>query len=270
MANRPTARRRRIRAPWRAIAALLLGSGLLAGCAAERQVMNPGAGLSADTLRAGAVALVGMTVVDEVEQVRPPLVAALESTLVNSRPDLPLRRAAEIRASLGLPDYRRILLAYQSAGTLSLEELAELGSRFGSSARFALFGRVEKNSVNVSGGRPHADPSMSGMTGMSGPIVTPPDVRRDARVRFTLFDLAERGLAWEGVYASSSKQEPPDTTVNPPRRARFEAEGQSARTPEPMPDVPEAPSLAEALGEAFRALAADLPGAPPAPPAPTK
>jgi len=242
-------------------AMLSLAAVMLSGCAAERQIVMPAA-LSADTLRAEGLAVVGVTVVDEVEQVRPPLVAALESTLATSRVDLPFRRAASVRDSLGLAAYRRILLAYQSSGTLPPVDLAELSARLGPGVRFALVARVDKNSLHVYESLRHQQESAYGM---SGPMTTPPKVTRDARVRVTLYDLADRRPAWEAVYASSSENAAPDSLVNPPRRVRFEAPGGSAVSRGAIPDAPEAPTLATALMEAFRAIAADLPGgAPPA------
>jgi hypothetical protein len=239
---------------------LCAGAATLGGCAAERQIVMPAA-LSADSLRAGGLAVVGVTVVDEVEQVRPPLVAALESTLATSRADLPFRRAGSVRDSLGLLAYRRILLAYQSSGTLGPADMAELGARLGPGARFALVARVEKNAVSAFGSISRQQTEST--YGMSGPMTTPPRVFRDARIRVTLYDLVDRSLAWEAVYASSSKNETPDSLVNPPRRVKFEAPDASADSRGVIPDSPDAPTLAEALMEAFRALAADLPGAPP-------
>jgi hypothetical protein len=248
---------------WPAVAALLSVGAILAGCAAERQILTSAAGLSADTLRAGGLAVLGVTVVDEVEQVRPPLVAALESTLVTSRPDLPFRRAGSVRDTLGLAAYRRILFAYQSSGALAPADLGELSARLGTGARFLLVARVEKSSVNVSGAPAKSDAQSP--YGISGSMRPPPSVTRDARVRIALYDLADRNTAWEAVYSSSSEHAAPDSLVNPRRRVRVEAPGGSADSRELIPESPETPSLAEALMEAFRALAADLPGAPPRP-----
>jgi hypothetical protein len=245
------------------LSAAALGAGLgaaFAGCAAERQVAPPASGLTADTLRAGGLAVVGVTVIDEVEQVRPPLVAALEATLGRSRPDLSLRLAATVRDSLGLAEYRRILLAYQSTGALAPSDLSELGARLGPATRFALLARVEKNDVHVSGA---PQPQQPTGVGMSGPMALPPRVTRDARIRFTIYDLSDPYVAWEALYASSSENVLPDSLRNRPRRVAFDAPGAPGAAGDfggMRPDSPETPPLAAALMEAFRSFAADLPG----------
>jgi len=242
---------------------------LLAGCAAERQVVKPGIGLSADTLRADGMALVGVTVLNEVEQLRPPLVSTFEKVLAAVRPDLPIRPASASRDALGLPAYRKILFAYQETGRLEPEVQAELRKALGSETRYAILARVEKNSVRVSGapppqGSPQGSPTMGGV-----PSMPPPSrMSRDARVRFTIYDLAESREVFEATYASSSDNWAPDRPEESPKKGppgvNSNAPGASADTRESAPEEgPVSPSLADALIEGYRAFALDLPAAKP-------
>jgi len=241
---------------------------LLGGCAAERAVLTTDAGLTAEALRAEGLAIVGVTVVEEVEQVRPPLIAALEGVLRERRPDLPFRSADAVRDSLGLPAYRRILSVYQAAGKLSESGRLELAGRLRASARFALLARVDKNVVRLPSVRRQYDRRYGEPYDATSAKFGSRAASRDTRVRVTLYDLASGREAWAAVYASSSDNVLPDSIPRLPDRLtvpRPEQEGEL-----PLEPVPEVPSLAQALIEGFRAFAADLPSPPgkPAAPAP--
>lgn len=246
-----------------AVAALLcLAGALLSGCAAERAVLVAGPGITAEALRAEGLAIVGVTVIEEVEQVRPPLVAALEAVMREARPDLPFRSAGEIRDSLGLPSYRRILSSYQSAGRLTESECRELAGRLRGRARFALLARVDKNAIRLPRARRAYDQRYGQSSGAASDFGSR-SASRDTRLRVTLYDLVNAREAWAAIYASSSDNVLPDSVPRLPERLIVPRPGASGALP--LEPVPEAPSLARALIEGFRAFAADLPreGSPP-------
>jgi hypothetical protein len=207
------------------------------------------------------MALVGITVLDEVEQLRPPLVSTFEKVLAAMRPDLPIRRAVETREALGLPAYRKLLFAYQETGKLEPEQIAEIGKGIGSRTRYAILARVEKNSVRASG----VAPSPSSTT--SGPptsMPSPPTLSRDARIRFTIYDLGQAREVFQATYISSSDNRTADPAYAPFEKGppKIDPNTSTGRvvTRESIPDQsPESPSLAEALIEGYRAFALDLP-----------
>jgi hypothetical protein len=191
--------------------------------------------------------------VDEVEQVRPPLVAALERAMAETRPDLPVRSARAVADSLGTPASRRILAAFQRQGTLDAATLAALAKDVSPFARFALFARVERSKLHLP---PPPRPSDYDV----GPPRYTGAIRRDARVRLTLYDLTRARVAWEAVYTSSSENALPDSLVRAPRpSAPITLDGGSPRSAVDLSMTPETPSLAEAATEAFRRFAGDLP-----------
>src|SRR5512143_3309724 len=102
---------------------LLLGAlaGLVAGwagCASESKLLRSDPSFTAGALTHGGIAVVSIVKKEEVEQVRPPLIAALEAELARGRPDLRLIPADRVAAALGLPAYRHLLSAYQASGSL--------------------------------------------------------------------------------------------------------------------------------------------------------
>lgn len=269
MTRKPYRNRSRGSALLCAAAVLALGALFLAGCAAEKQVIEPAAGLSADTLRTDGVALVGVTVLDEVEQVRPPLVSTFEKVLAAIRPDMPIRPASSTRDALGLPAYRKLLFAYQETGRLEPEQQEALAKALGPRVRYAILARVEKNTVRFSGG----GIPQQGTPTMGGAPTTPPPSRasRDARIRFTIYDLVETRGVFAATYASSSDNMasmPMDRPEDRPEKKRpsvdLNAPGapvDSRETP-PGDAGPESPPLSDALIEAYRAFAYDLPATP--------
>lgn len=226
---------------------------MLAGCAAERSVLTADQELTAAALREGGMALVGVTMVDEVEQIRPPLVAALERAMVETRPDLTLRPAAAVTESLGTAESRRVLAGYQREAAIDAPTLEALSGTLSEVARFALFARVDKSTI-------HLPPAPRASDYDYGPPRYTGSIRRDARVRLTLYDLARRKVAWEAVYTSSSENSLPDSliiTKRGPARVTYD-EGEPGGRPD-ISVTPETPSLAEAAVEAFRRFAGDLP-----------
>lgn len=238
-----------------AVAGLLVAAAGLPGCAAEHEVRTAPTELTAPGLRSDGLAVASVTVVDEVEQKRPPLVAALERALAADRPDLPFRHAESVKDALGLAAYRRILSAYQSSGRLTAAEQSDLRAALGTGTRYVVLARVEKDAIRESGRRPRTSPyEQPPPAAMS--FIT---ISRDARVRVTLFDLLRSRVAFEASYASSSDNAPADSLPKPPRRpSAAVGDARVVDPPEGAPDL-SAPDLADALVEAFHAFAADLP-----------
>ena len=232
------------------LVAALLGVG---GCAGGRPVLTTDTGLTYEALRDGGLALVSVTVKEEVEQVRPPLNAALERALREMRPEVRFRTAASVRDSLGLAEYRRILSAYQLEGKLSEADAAVLAAKLGRSSRFALLARVDKDDTRV----PPMRRQSTGVVGAASPTFGRLAASRDTRFRISLYDLSTGREAWGNVYASSSDNVLPDSVPRLPAKLPVPRPGTEAEIPlEPLPEVP---SLAEALVEGFRAFATDLP-----------
>lgn len=204
-------------------------------------------------LQQDGLAVIGVTMVDEVEQVRPPLVAALQDALKNTRPDLRISPAAAIAETLGLAESRRVLATYQRDAALDAPTLESLAGALSATARYALLARVDKSTVHLPPA-PRPSDYAYGQPRFSGSI------RRDARVRLTLYDLERRRVAWEAVYTSSSENSLPDSLALTRRgqpRATYEAGRPGGSTD--LAVTPETPSLAEAAMEAFRRFAGDLP-----------
>ena len=230
------------------------------GCGPETAKVRPTVGIPIQEFRDGGFAVGGVTVIEEVEQVRPPLIAGLEEVLRVDRPDLAFRDAATVREALGLARYRALLAAYQSNATLTPSELAEFKTALGAGTRYLLLARVEKIRVSESGRPGQFEPAMANNFYA---------IRRDAKIRFTLFDLTSARTAFEQSYKSSSENSVPDSSrvgapppprpdsssglqAPPPARQRPRLAGDGA------PDV-RTPDLAFALVEAYRDFAADLP-----------
>ncbi|HET7903558.1 MAG TPA: hypothetical protein VFM17_03255 [Candidatus Eisenbacteria bacterium] len=197
--------------------------------------------------------MVGVTMVDEVEQIRPPLVARLEQALAHGRPDLVVVTAGSVRDRLGLAAHRRILSAYQLTGRLSDADGADLDSALEGTARYAILARVEKNTAytRTQGG------VRLGNTGNSYGYIKLAVATRSAEVRVTLYDLRERREVYAVVHASSIDNVPPDSIWRLPRRPVI-PDLNEPRDPK-FVDPVEIPGLAETLIEGFVAFVAELP-----------
>ncbi|MEK7348882.1 MAG: hypothetical protein AABZ94_08415 [Candidatus Eisenbacteria bacterium] len=227
---------------------------LIPGCAAERQVVTAESGLTADMLRADGIALVGVTVVDEVEQIRPPLVEAMERSLLYWRPDIAVTSAGRVRDQLGAPTYRRMLAGFQQSGMLTESDRAELSAALQNVARYLILARVERDAIKVRGRGTFRSSSTSGTHGSIGVGVS----SRNTKVRVLLYDTEVGRTIQSAVYTSSSDFVPPEGTPPLPRPSMIPRPGQQSEPHyEPASHLP---TLVDALLEAFRAFAQDLPG----------
>jgi hypothetical protein len=237
----------------------------LAGCASEAKLLRVEPSFTAAALSAGGLAVVGVVKKEEVEQVRPPLIAALTEELGRARPDLRLVDADRVTGLLGLPAYRRVLQSYQARGWLDSAEVRSLAGALGGEARFAVLGRVTSDGIRTSE-RDLAPEDSSRYRFFNTLLVT----GRDARVDVQVYDLASGSMVYRGQFAGSAED-------SRPARYRLDAGAAGSGTaigvglretaPTGAADsaadswgrYPPAPALASALTEAFRAFASGLP-----------
>ncbi len=209
--------------------------------------------LTPELLESGGLAVVGVTMVDEVEQIRPPLVAELERALERGRPDLVVVSAGSVRDRLGLADYRGILSAYQLTGKLRHSDGAKLDSVLEGTARFAVLARVEKDVLHT---RMQGNVNLTNRNTSYGRVEVGVTTRQ-AKVRVTMYDLHARREVLAIVYASSSENAPPDSVWQLPRRPVIPTPGSAADRERYEPA--ETPDLAETLIEGFARFVEELP-----------
>jgi hypothetical protein len=152
--------------------------------------------LSADALRSGKVAIVGVVQVDEVPEVRPPLIAALERVLRSTRPDLTIVPAARVSPALDDSTERFLLLGYQMHGAADPAWLERARPEIRPMARYALLARIEAVKVRHVD---RADPTGESQAG--GIQVT----GRDVRVGVSVYDLESLELVFAGEYWGSKE-----------------------------------------------------------------
>ena len=263
-----------------AASAALVGL-FLAGCAVESQLIDQAPDFTADRFHQGGLAVLGVVQVDEVAQVRPPLVDALERVLTATRRDIPLVPAARARASVPDSVERLFLLGYQMRGEPDRAPFAAVAKAAGASARYGILARVEEAPIRYG--------SRQVTTGLPGDERRDTQVRvtgRDAHVSVRIYDLTSLALVWSAKYVGSSDVAP---NFRPPTEDSLDAAsrrpvhvdpgvavaGTPGEIPGPRDDpaqlgFPDPPTVARAAEAAFLLLARDLPGAPAPPPTPKK
>lgn len=153
-------------------------------------------GLTAEALRSEKVAIVGVVQVDEIADVRPPLIAALERVLHATRPDLTIVPAATVAPALDDSTERFLLLGYQMHGVADPAWLARAKTEIRPMARYALLARVEAVKVRHSD-RVDVEEKTAG---------TPISVTgRDVRVKVSVYDLENLELVFAGEYWGSKE-----------------------------------------------------------------
>ena len=152
--------------------------------------------LSADALRSEKIAIVSVVQADEVPEVRPPLIAALERVLRSTRPDLTIVPAARVAAALDDSTQRFLTLGYQMHGAADPAWLGRAKPELRPMARYALLARVHAVKVRRSD-RVDVAPQTAGqelqVTG------------RDVRVGVSLYDLETLKLVFGGEYWGSKE-----------------------------------------------------------------
>ena len=252
-------------------AALLAGCAALAalaGCAAESKLLRVDSAFTADALAQGGLAVAGVVQKDEVAQVRPPLIAALEAALAEERPDIPSLPAARVDEALGPDAWRRHLNAFQARGTLDSAATGALARAIGNRARFAVVARVLRDALRNSD-RENVARDTTRFDVPRYVLVT----GRDTRVDVQVYDLVSRALVYRAEHEGWSEtarlaRAPIRPDVTAPRGGVTVGMGPRAGPAPGMPDslreewgYPAPPPLAEAAEMAFRAFARGLPRA---------
>lgn len=169
----------------------------IAGCSYMSDVKTSAPSLSADALRSEKIAIVSVVQVDEVPEVRPPLIASLERVLRATRPDLTIVPAARVATALDDSTERFLLLGYQMHGRADPAWLERARSEIRPMARYALLARVEAVKLR------HSDRvDVAPQTAGQGLQVT----GRDVRVGVSLYDLETLELVFAGEYWGSKEE----------------------------------------------------------------
>ncbi len=222
----------------------------MAGCSYMSDVKASDPGLTAETLRSGRLAIVGVVQVNEVPEVRPPLVGALERVLGATRPDLPIVPASKVAPVLDDSTERFLLLGYQIHGKADPEWLARAAHPIRAMARFALLARVEAVKVRHSDRVDATGTSSSGVVQVTG---------RDVRVGVSIYDVETLTLVFAGDYWGS-KEDAHIEGEAPPTLPDDELEVEST-TDTTVAGVYSKPSpVARAAEPAFLEFARSLPG----------
>jgi hypothetical protein len=234
-----------------------------AGCAHVADVRESVTGFTAEALRAGGLVDLGVVQVNEIPQVRPPLIAALERVLAATRSDIRLVPAARAQATFDDSTSRLLLLSYQMHGAPEAVWLARAADSLRGVARYGVLARVESDVIRHSvRDAPPDDPTLRSR---SGRILV---AGRDTRVSVNVYDLGTRALVFGGTYRASAESAMADTLgiarVFDPSAGRSSV----VLAPQPPPGSEgfgDPPPLARAAEGAFLEFARSLPGGP-APP----
>lgn len=232
--------------PWRCLAAALF---LVAGCSAQKEFSRLDPALTGADLRQGKVAVLGVVKIQEPDQIRPPLIAMLERTLREERPDLPLVGSDSVLQMLGTERDRNLLLQYEYQGKLDEDALAEIATSLRGRARYLLVARVEKDQQENS----TRGISPSDTTTAAHVLYTIGVTARRSRVEVHLYDLSRRVLMVDAAIKGSAENEHP---MLAPRSGGIMG---VRNIPPEEKGYPPVPDLARALEQPFRDFARMLP-----------
>jgi len=247
-------------------ATLVAAAILVGGCAGPEEMRTVAPEFTAESLRSGGLAVLGVVQVDEVPQVRPPLIEALEHVLNVTRHDLRVVPAATTHAAMGDSTTRFLLLGYQMHGRPDPDWFERATDSLHATARYGVLARVESDALHYSGqGLEQENPMYGSPQGQQEQVRI---TGRDAKVSVHVFDLTTRVLVFTGTYSGSTEAAVQDTmprTPTPPPQQQGGLVVQS-NPQKPQQPYPDAPPLAKALERAFLEFARELPGGPPPPP----
>ncbi|HYR51001.1 MAG TPA: hypothetical protein VET83_00140 [Candidatus Dormibacteraeota bacterium] len=244
----------------RSMTALLAGGAILVcasvlGCAADSELKRYDPSLNEIDLRQGKIADMGVVKFQEPDQIRPPLIATLERTFREERPDLTVLPADSVRHLLGGERYRKLMLGYEYQGTLDGPALSEISDSLRGAARFLLLARVVKDRTRSS-----ARGMAQGDTGLSSASYAMGITGRDAQVVIHLYDLSRRSLAVTARLDGSSENSRP--VLSPIRPGSSGTVELGRVVPPEETGYPASPELAQAVEDPFRTFAKTLPGTP--------
>jgi len=218
-------------------------------------------GFTVEDLRTGGLVDLGVVQVNEIAQVRVPLIEAFERVLAATRSDIRLVPAARAQATFDDSTSRLLFLSYQMHGAPDAVWLARAADSLRGVARYGVLARVESDVIRRSArDAPPNDPTLKSRTGrilVSG---------RDTQVSVHVYDMATRALVSGGTYRASAESASVDTTQFNVWQGRS---GEQAgiivapQTPAYELGYGDPPPLARAVEGAFLEFARSLPGGPP-------
>jgi hypothetical protein len=209
-------------------------------------------------LRQGGLAILGVVQVGEVDQVRPPLVAALDSVLAAERPEIPRFTQRRVRAAVDDSTARFLLLGYQLHGHVEDAWLARAADSLHDMARFGILARVRSTRVR------HNDRNVPIAPG-SKETRTVHATQLEAHVTVHIYDLRARTLRVSGEFLGiGERRAHPDSALQLPSiRTWVEPEDRNQPlTPLVQYVELDPPPLSVAVGPAFAAAIDSLFGPP--------
>ena len=243
----------------RIVGALGASAALAIGCAHVSDVRENDPGFTAEALRSGGLVVMGVVQVNEIPQVRPPLIAALERVLTATRKDIPLIPAERAAAALDDSTGRFLLLSFQMQGAPDPAWLNQAANRLAALGRYGVLARVESDKLRYAGR--DASPTDPGLQSPSGRIRV---TGRDVHVLVQIYDLKTQAKVFDAKYIGTAEAAEPDTlplAMAMPNGVTG-VSGSSQAVPIEQ-EYPKPPPLARALEPAFVELARSLPGGPP-------
>jgi hypothetical protein len=168
-------------------------SGKNAGVAASGGPAVWGTPAALDSLRSGGVAVLGAVQVNEVDQARPPLIAALDSVLGARWPAVPMFHYARVRSALDDSTARFLLLGYQLHGRPEPLWLGRASDSLRDFVRYGVLARVHRQ-------RTRTEERDTDRTDASGRSVKERATILESDVSVHLYDLRTRGLLFSGEY----------------------------------------------------------------------
>ena len=256
-----------------ALAATALAAITLAGCSRVAVLRSVQPEFTAESLRQGKLAVLGVVQKDEITQVRGPLTESLEHVLTISRKDIPLIPWHDVLAAIDDSTERFLLLGYQYQGVADPTWLRRAADSLHAAARYGILVRVESERIRfaerwvVLPPRP-GEPAEETQVRVAG---------RDVVITAVVYDLQTLAPVLSGKYQGFGESAAmPDTLPPPEDRPPIEGwstpEDRAAEvqppppgTPPPGRAYPQPPSVPKAAEAAFTNLAGSLPGAEPPP-----
>ena len=266
---------------------------LTTGCSKEAVLRKVEPTFTAEQLREGRLAILGVVQKDEIAQIRRPLTESLERVLAVSRKDIQTVPWDAVLAALDDSTERFLLLSYQYQGAAEerwlrraadeiraaatagmLGRLDSLNTGSFPAPRYGILARVESQRVRYATREIIASPA-------PGEPATEVPLRiggRDVVITAVVYDLTTLESVFSGQFQGFGENAAMPDTLPPPEdrppiqgwstpeeRAATEGAPPPPGTPPPGKAFPEPPPLAKAAEAAFTHLAGSLPGAAPSP-----
>ncbi|HEU5310407.1 MAG TPA: hypothetical protein VFV24_03040 [Candidatus Eisenbacteria bacterium] len=211
-----------------------------------------------ESLRAGGVAVLGAVQVNEVVQVRPPLIAALDTALTARWSTVPIMRYAQVRKALDDSTARFLLLGYELHGLAEPLWLGRAAHLLEDSVRYGVLARVRKQHVRT-------EERETDRVDKSHREVKIRVTVLESQVSLHLYDLATRGLVMAadltGYAERTATSDSLPTPERPPLRDWSTPEDRAREPFEGPPELYlEPPPLVWAVRDAMQAFADSVVG----------